>query len=254
MIQVKNLSVFYSSKKQKTKALGPINFTADSNDIYAIIGPSGCGKSTLLNVLSGIIKNYEGEVLLNEKSLNPHIHKIGFIPQNFGLLPWKTVEENCILPFKIRKEKINENTINKMNSIMKSLSIYELKERYPNELSGGQKQRVSIVRSFLMEPDLLLMDEAFSALDAIIKEDAQELFLKMWNENKINTFFVTHSIEEALYMGKKIILMSNTPGNIIEIIENPMFNNKDYREHKDFAKLFNHIKTLIRRGWNNDNI
>ena len=123
MIQVKNLSVFYSCKKQKTKALGPINFAADSNDIYAIIGPSGCGKSTLLNVLSGIIKNYEGEVLLNEKSLNPHIHKIGFIPQNFGLLPWKTVEENCLLPFKIRKEKINENTINKMNSIMKSLSI-----------------------------------------------------------------------------------------------------------------------------------
>lgn len=254
MIQIKKLSVFYSTKKKQTNALGPISFTVNSDDICAIIGPSGCGKSTLLNVLSGIVKNHEGEVLLNNEELNPHIHKIGFIPQNFGLLPWKTVEENCLLPFKIRKESVTESTINKMNSIMKKLNIHDLKKRYPNELSGGQRQRVSIVRSFLMEPDLLLMDEAFSALDAIIKEEAQELFLSLWNENKINTFFVTHSIDEALYMGKKIIIMSNTPGKIIEIIDNPMFNNKDYREHEEFTRLFSHIKNLIRRGWDSESI
>lgn len=91
-----------------------------------------------------------------------------------------------------------------MNEMMKTLNIDALNKRYPSELSGGQKQRVSMVRSFLMQPDLLLMDEAFSALDAIIKEDAQELFLKIWQENQINTFFVTHSIDEALYMGKKL--------------------------------------------------
>lgn len=252
MIQINELSVFYRSKKKQTNALGPISFSANSDDICAIIGPSGCGKSTLLNVLSGIIKDYEGEVLLNKEELNPHIHKIGFIPQNFGLLPWKTVEENCLLSFKIRREKVTNDIINKMDLIMKKLNISDLKKRYPNELSGGQRQRVSIVRSFLMEPDLLLMDEAFSALDAIIKEEAQELFLSLWNDNKINTFFVTHSIDEALYMGKKIIIMSNTPGKIIEIIENPMFNNKNYREHKEFSRLFSHIKNLIRRGWDND--
>lgn len=254
MIQINELSVFYRSKNKQTNALGPISFNANSDDICAIIGPSGCGKSTLLNVLSGIIKNYEGEVLLNKEGLNPHIHKIGFIPQNFGLLPWKTVEENCLLPFKIRKNKVTNDTINKMDLMMKKLNIIDLKKRYPNELSGGQRQRVSIVRSFLMEPDLLLMDEAFSALDAIIKEEAQELFLSLWNDNKINTFFVTHSIDEALYMGKKIIIMSNTPGKIIEVIENPMFNNKNYREHEEFSRLFSHIKNLIRRGWANDSI
>lgn len=249
MIQIKNLSVFYKSKRENIKALDKINLNVHNSDICAIIGPSGCGKTTLLNVLAGIITQYEGEVLLNSKGLSPHIHKIGYIPQNFGLLQWKTVEENCLLSFKIKKEKINDDILKKMNTLMKKLNIDHLKKRYPSELSGGQKQRVAIVRSFLMKPDILLLDEAFSALDAIIKEEAQELFLNIWNENKIDTFFVTHSIDEAIYMGKKIIIMSNMPGEIIEVIDNPMFNNKNYREEKDYLELYLHIKNLIKKGW-----
>lgn len=249
MIQVNDLSVFYKSENKEVKALDSINLSANSDDICAIIGPSGCGKSTLLNVLSGIIKKYEGQVLLNGEELNPHLHKIGFIPQSFGLLPWKTVEENCLLSFKVRKETITDEMMKRMNYMMQGLNIDHLKHRYPSQLSGGQKQRVSLVRSFIMQPDLLLMDEPFSALDAIIKEEAQELFLKIWNENQINTFFVTHSIEEALYMGKKIVIMSNTPGQIIEIIENPMFNQSDFRQHPNYLELYDHIKNLIRMGW-----
>ena len=248
MIQIKDISVFYESK-EKVKALESVSFKAESDDICSIIGPSGCGKTTLLNVLSGIIKKYEGKVLLDKEELNPHIHKIGLIPQNFGLLPWKTVKENCLLPFKIRGEKINSETIEKMNIMMKRLNINGLENRFPRELSGGQRQRVSIVRSFLMKPDLLLMDEAFSALDAIIRDEAQELFLDIWNENKMTTFFVTHSIDEALYMGKKIIIMSNNPGEIIEVIDNTLFNNKNYKEDKDYSRLFSHIKNMVKRGW-----
>lgn len=251
MIQIKDLSVFYESKKEKVKALGPISIDIESEDICAIIGPSGCGKTTLLNVLSGIIKEYEGEVLLNSEKLNPHIHNIGLIPQNFGLLPWKTVQENCILPLKIKKVNVNNKEIlDKMDLMMKRLDIYDLKHRYPRELSGGQKQRVSIVRSFLMNPDLLLMDEPFSALDAIIREEAESLFLDIWNENKSNTFFVTHNIDEALYMGKKIIVISNTPGRIIEVIDNKLFNNKDYKNDPCYPKMFSHIKDLVKGGWN----
>ncbi|CUP20630.1 MAG: ABC transporter ATP-binding protein [Clostridium baratii] len=251
MIQISNLSVFYGGKKEKVKAVGPINFKCNDNDICAIIGPSGCGKTTLLNVLSGVNKDYEGEVLLNDEKLNPHIHKIGFIPQDFGLLPWKTVEENCLLPFKIKGEKIDKNILDKMNSILKRLNIYDLRKKHPNKLSGGQRQRVSIARSFLMNPDLLLMDEAFSALDAIIKEEAEELFLDIWSSNKISTFFVTHSIDEAIYMGKKIIIMSNTPGVISEVIENDLFNNKNYKEDIRYLKLFSKIKNLIKKEWDN---
>ncbi|NLZ34988.1 MAG: ABC transporter ATP-binding protein [Clostridiales bacterium] len=249
MIQIRNLSVFYESKNEKVKALGPINIDIESEDICAIIGPSGCGKTTLLKVLAGIIKKYEGEVLLNSEKLNPHIHNIGLIPQNFGLLPWKTVEKNCILPLKIKKINTKDKEIqDKMDAMMKRLGIYDLKNRYPRELSGGQKQRVSIVRSFLSKPDLLLMDEPFSALDAIIREEAQELFLEIWNENKNNTFIVTHSIDEALYMGRKIIVVSNTPGQIIEVIDNKLFNNKNYKEDEDYSKIFSHIKSLVKGG------
>ncbi|WP_338626672.1 ABC transporter ATP-binding protein [Clostridium baratii] len=249
MIQISNLSVFYGGKKEKVKAVGPINFKCNDNDICAIIGPSGCGKTTLLNVLSGVNKDYEGEVLLNDEKLNPHIHKIGVIPQDFGLLPWKTVEENCLLPFKIKGEKIDKDILDKMDSILKRLNIYDLRKKHPNKLSGGQRQRVSIARSFLMNPDLLLMDEAFSALDAIIKEEAEELFLDVWSSNKISTFFVTHSIDEAIYMGKKIIIMSNTPGVISEVIENDLFNNKNYKEDIRYLKLFSKIKNLIKKEW-----
>ncbi|OPF52378.1 nitrate/sulfonate/bicarbonate ABC transporter ATP-binding protein [Clostridium baratii] len=251
MIQISNLSVFYGGKKEKVKAVGPINFKCNDNDICAIIGPSGCGKTTLLNVLSGVNKDYEGEVLLNDEKLNPHLHKIGFIPQDFGLLPWKTVEENCLLPFKIKGEKIDKDILDKMDSILKRLNIDSLRKKHPNKLSGGQRQRVSIARSFLMNPDLLLMDEAFSALDAIIKEEAEELFLDVWSSNKISTFFVTHSIDEAIYMGKKIIIMSNTPGVISEVIENELFNNKNYKEDIRYLKLFSRIKNLIKKEWDN---
>ncbi len=155
MIQVNDLSVFYKSENKQVKALDSINLSANSDDICAIIGPSGCGKSTLLNVLSGIIKKYEGQVLLNGEELNPHLHKIGFIPQNFGLLPWKTVEENCLLSFKIRKEKITDEMMQRMNHMMQALNIDHLKHRYPSQLSGGQKQRVSLVRSFIMLCNLI---------------------------------------------------------------------------------------------------
>lgn len=255
MIRINNVSVFYESKKEKVKAIGPINIEIDSQDICAIIGPSGCGKTTLLNVLAGIIKKYEGEVLLNSEKLNPHLHNIGLIPQNFGLLPWKTVEENCMLPIKIKKLKVDkEEIINKMDEMLKTLGIYELKHRLPKELSGGQKQRVSIVRSFLMNPDLLLMDEPFSALDAIKREEAQELFLGVWNESKNNTFFVTHSIDEAIYMGKKIIVISNTPGQIIEVIDNKLFNNKEYKNDESYSEMFSHIKSLVKDGEINEEV
>ena len=146
-------------------------------------------------------------------------------------------------------EKIDKDILDKMDSILKRLNIYDLRKKHPNKLSGGQRQRVSIARSFLMNPDLLLMDEAFSALDAIIKEEAEELFLDVWSSNKISTFFVTHSIDEAIYMGKKIIIMSNTPGVISEVIENDLFNNKNYKEDIRYLKLFSKIKNLIKKEW-----
>lgn len=249
MLKINELNVSYKSQNIDVKALGPINISIDDGDIYGIIGPSGCGKSTLLNVLGGVIKSYSGEVILKEQGLSPKIHSIGLIPQNFGLLPWKNVEQNCLLALNIKEKSINTEVRENISYIMEKLDIAHLKKRYPYELSGGQRQRVSIARSFILNPDLLLMDEPFSALDALTREDAQELFIDIWNQYRITTIFVTHSIEEAIYMGKKIVIMSECPGTIVEIIDNPLFNTENIREKEDYVKLSKYIRSIIKKGW-----
>jgi len=249
MLEINELSVSYKSKTNIVNALGPISIRIEPGDIVAIIGPSGCGKSTLLHVLSGIIKDYGGQATLNGVRVDPKVHDIGFIPQNFGLLPWKNVEKNCILSLKIKKKAIDGELEERIDYIMNKLNIKELKTRYPKELSGGQKQRAAIARAFIMNPDLLLMDEPFSALDALTREEAQELFIDVWNQYKPTTIFVTHSIEEAIYIGKKIIIMSHCPGTIVETINNPLFNTEDLRENEEYIKLSSHIRNIIKKGW-----
>ncbi|HAX74137.1 MAG TPA: nitrate/sulfonate/bicarbonate ABC transporter ATP-binding protein [Firmicutes bacterium] len=249
MIQVNDLCVTYKSKQETIQALGPVSLTIKQGDIYAIIGPSGCGKSTLLNVLSGLIQNYDGTATINNVKLNPKAHKIGLIPQNFGLLPWQTVYQNCVLAIKIKGIKIDDNMEKRITYIMKKLNIEHLKNRYPKELSGGQQQRVAIARAFILNPDLLLMDEPFSALDALTREEAQALFLDMLHTYETTTVFVTHNIDEAIYMGKKIIMLSKNPGVIVEIIDNPLFNVPNMRETEAYGKLCTHIRHVIKKGW-----
>lgn len=251
MLEILDLSVSYQSKQNKNivEALGPISMSIAEGDIIAVIGPSGCGKSTLLHVLSGILSDYQGEASLNGVKLNPKVHNIGFIPQNFGLLPWRNIEKNCLLPLKIKRKAMDKEARDRMDYIMSRLNIADLKHRYPKELSGGQKQRAAIARALIMSPDLLLMDEPFSALDALTREEAQELFIDIWNQYKPTTVFVTHSIEEAVYMGKKIIILSHCPGKIVEVIENPLFNTENLRQNEEYLKLSSHIRTIVKKGW-----
>lgn len=248
MLKISHLTVEYRSAKQQVEALGPIDMEIQEGEIYVVIGPSGCGKSTLLHVLSGIIKEYQGEVYLRGARLHPKSHHIGFIPQNFGLLPWKNVKNNCELSLKIKGKKLGDYQ-KRMEAILQRLSIHTLLERYPNELSGGQKQRVAIARAFIMKPDLLLMDEPFSALDALTREEAQRLFLDLWNQYRTTTVLVTHSIEEAIYMGKKILILSHSPGRIVEVIDNPLFNKEDLRHQAEYMELSTHIRNTIKEGW-----
>ena len=171
-----------------------------------MIGPSGCGKSTLLNVLAGLQKNYQGLVQINGANPSPKKQTIGFIPQNYGLLPWLTVKENILLGLKIKKEAKQGLPQN----LVDNLGLSNLLNRYPNNLSGGQQQRVSLARAFALKADLLLMDEPFSALDAITREEMQDVFIDLWQKQKVSTILVTHYVEEALYLGQKIIVRATT--------------------------------------------
>lgn len=214
-LETKNLSASYDGQI----ALGKTNFSLAEGRVAAIIGPSGCGKSTLLKAIAGLIP-YEGEIFLDERPLDPQRQKIGFMPQDYGLLPWQTVRENILLPQRIRRHQ--ETTEGKLNYWLERLGLVGLAERYPRELSGGERQRVALARTFLFEPDILLMDEPFSALDAITRENMQEIFLSLWRENSVTTLLVTHYAEEALYLSHKIILMS-WGGEIKKIMDNPVF-------------------------------
>ena len=257
MIEIKNLTVKYNDRNNEVTALNNINISIKKGDIYVFIGPSGCVKSTLLHVLSGIIKDYRGSVLLGNGEIDVRKQIIGLVQQNYGLLPWKTVYNNIILGAKIKCSQDKSRDINEdelyAEKIMNELNIQHLKNRYPGEISGGQKQRAAIARALVLKPDILLMDEPFSALDAITRENLQNLFLNIWKKYKITTVFITHSVEEALYLGKHIIIMSSSPGIIIENVENPLFCMENVMENEKYYKIAGKIRSTLKRGMNNEN-
>lgn len=246
VIEVKDLKVHYKNHKTYERALGPIQLTIEKGDIIAIIGPSGCGKSTFIKALAGVTP-YEGSVLMNDEQLSYQKQRIGYIPQGYGLLPWKTVYDNCLLPFRIKKMKLSPEKKKHLEEVLKTLELSHLVKRYPSSLSGGQRQRVALARAFAMSPELLLMDEPFSALDAIMKEEAIQTFLKIWKVHHCTTLIVTHSIEEALYMGNKILVMDQK-GTVSAMWENPLFGDNHFRDSEHFKALYHQIKGHIKRG------
>lgn len=245
---INNVSCFYDNGK--FKAIEDISFSVSAGTISVIIGPSGSGKSTLLRAIAGIEKPSLGNVILNGEELSPKTKKIGFVPQNYGLFPWCTVEENILLGIKIKskiKNKIDDEIILKMNNLMDSLGILEFSKRYPKELSGGQQQRVSLARAFLLNADVLLMDEPFSALDAITREETQDIFVSLWEKHKLLTVLVTHDVNEALYLGNNIIVMSKN-GHILKILDNPFFGNREQTEDKNFMEMQKKTRKLIEQA------
>ncbi len=245
MIAIKDLTVKYQTKNEEILALDRLNINIDRGDIYTFIGPSGCGRSTFLYVLSGILQDYSGSVLIDGQIINPKSQRIGLILQNYGLLPWKTVYHNAMLGVKIKNQPPMDEY---SNYIFRKLGIDNLLDRYPKELSGGQQQRVALARAFILKPDLLLMDEPFSALDAISREEMQELFLNIWKENNVTTIFITHSVDEALYLGRKIIVFSPSPGRILKVIDNPCFQLDNLRFRDEYYDMLMKLRKILGKG------
>ena len=246
MIQIENLFVQYG----KQNILENISLNLPTGAVCAVIGPSGCGKSTLLNVLAGLNRSYSGNVLIDGGVPSPKTQTIGFIPQNYGLLPWLKVRENIMLGLKIKRK----GRARLPQELIASLGLDKLLERYPKELSGGQQQRVSLARAFALNADLLLMDEPFSALDAITREEMQDVFINLWQKQKVTTVLVTHYVEEALYLGQKIAVMTNSPGRIYKIIDNPLFGDRNFREREQFKSLSSQLRLYLKKAGRNNEI
>ncbi|WP_432664714.1 ABC transporter ATP-binding protein [Wukongibacter baidiensis] len=230
MIICKDIVVKYD----KFTAINKLSLSLDRNVSCAIIGKSGCGKTTLLYALAGLLELESGQIEIDRQGIKCIRKKIGLVLQSHGLFPWKTVRDNVSLGLKVRKvdSKIIKEEV---SMLLKELNIYDHKDKYINELSGGQRQRVAIARSLAIKPELLLMDEPTSSLDAITKEDFQKLVLRLYKNHDLTMVFVTHDIEEAVFLGQKIIVMED--GEIKRELDNPLFGNERIRNELDFYKM-----------------
>lgn len=237
MISVRSLGVKYGSEA----ALRHIDLDLGRNQTCAIIGPSGCGKTTLLYAMAGLLAPSSGSVLINGAEVNSIRKETGVILQNGGLLPWKTARENVALGLISRR--MDPDVIRgKVTGMLEELGILEHQDKFPSQLSGGQKQRIAIARTLVLEPDLLLMDEASSALDAINRELIQNLLLRLYWKHPTTMVLVTHSIEEAVFLGQTIVIMEQ--GAIRHRLENPYFGEEKIRTRSEYFDLCREV-----RGW-----
>lgn len=271
---IKELSVAYQGKP----ALRKVDLQINAGSIYTVIGPSGCGKSTLLRAIAGLVPGYEGTIqfagrpLHNAKSgprsaiaskpasvagsapaVTPApAARIGLVPQNYGLLPWKTVQANIRVALQIARPEMGKSEQSAaINRWLAAMGIGELAARYPLSLSGGQQQRVAIARAFALQPQLMLLDEPFSALDALTREKLQRLFLENWQANPTTALFVTHDVEEAVLLGEKILLMPSGEGGALTLIDNPLFSLPlaDKRESDAFFEQTKRIRKVMQETW-----
>ena len=215
IVEINHLTKVFSNQEKEVKALEDINLTIEEGSFISIIGGSGCGKSTLLRIIGGLEKDFEGEVLVDGKPVSKPSRDKGFIFQDHRLLPWLTVKEN--IRFSLPDSKKKEEILIKENLALVGLSDFE--NSYPGQLSGGMAQRVSIARALANKLRILLLDEPFGALDAITKMNLQEELLKIWKKEKITMIIVTHDIDEAIYLGNKVVVMTPRPGRIKKIQE-----------------------------------
>jgi len=227
-----------------TLILQDISFDIENGKSLSIIGPSGCGKTTILYMIAGLIHPTTGTISLNGKEIKEPDSGTAFILQDYGLLPWKTVIENVSLGMKIKKYP-KDKIISSAEQTLTDLGIITHRDKYPATLSGGEKQRVAIARALSTEPDILLMDEPFSSLDTLTREKLQQTIYDIHQSRSLTLVTVTHSIEEAVFLGDTILVMTAGPGRVISSINNSSRRKKDYRNSKEFYSVCSSIRGMI---------
>lgn len=213
LIEVKNINMNYHSLKGVTESLKDINFSIEKGEFVSIIGPSGCGKSTLLNIISGLLTPSNGEIIYDEKITSDSLEKMGYMFQKDYLFSWLTVWENILLGLKI-KNKVTDKYIDSIERLLKSYGLEKFKNHKPSELSGGMRQRVALIRTLALNPEVLLLDEPFSALDYQTRlnvcDDVREIIRR---EGK-TAIMVTHDLGEAISISSRVIVLSSRPATI----------------------------------------
>lgn len=250
-IEVKNLQLVFGSGAKAVHALGPLDLTVGDGEFLSIVGPSGCGKSTLTKIIAGLLEPSSGQIdlHLNGKSIAP----IATVFQDYGIFPWKTVLDNVkfgLIVNGISKPEAEDRA----RRWISKLGLSGFEDRYPSSLSGGMQQRVSIARALAVDPEILLMDEPFASLDAQLREILQDELLRLHESEGRTVLFVTHSLEEALILGDRVLVLTARPGRQLDMVEVPFARprNTEIRESAEFGAmryaLWAHLKDQVRVG------
>lgn len=247
-IEVHHLSKsFKGSQNGRLDVLQDMSFTVFENDFLCIIGPSGCGKSTLINLLAGFLKPDAGEILVDGQPLSGPSRTRTVVFQEYALFPWRTVAGNIeypLLTMKMSKAARQE----KVRELVELMGLVGFERSYPHELSGGMKQRVAIARALAADPDIILMDEPFSSLDAQTRERLQEELVQLWEKAQKTVLLVTHDIEEAIFLGNAVLVMTTLPAHQKDIVsvDLPRPRGSKIRLSQEFQEIYNHLWESLR--------
>ncbi len=240
VLEFKNVSLLYQSELVETSAIKDLSFSVKNTEFLSIIGPSGCGKTTVLSLIAGLLKQSSGEILYKGKPLTDTNKNIGYMLQRDELFPWRNIERNVLLPLEVKKLN-DDKTRERALSLIEKYGLSEFSKAYPSELSGGMRQRVALIRTLASNPDLLLLDEPFSALDSQTRLKVSGDVSKIIRSEQKTAVLVTHDIAEAISMSDRIIVLTKRPAKVYK--EHVLDFDKNLsplkrRERKEFSTLF----------------
>ena len=251
MLEVKHLSKIYGAGAKATHAVGDVSFTVSDGEFVCVVGPSGCGKTTLLKCIAGLLRPTGGEVLLRGKRITRPPEELALVFQEYGrsLMPWASVRNNVLLP--LRHKKLSKGERGRLvEESLEAVSLTRFIDHYPWQLSGGMQQRVAIARALAYQPTTLLMDEPFASVDAQTRGDLEDLILRVRDEYGITILFVTHDIDESVYLADRVVVLTHSPTTVKETVPVGLPRPRDQiatKELPEFAHQRAHVYRLIKR-------
>ena len=247
-IQVQDATKIYEAKTGPVHALESFSLDVAEGELITILGPSGCGKTTLLWAMSGLHALSGGQIFLDGKEIRgPRPHEIGMMFQDANLLPWRNLRKNIEFPFEIKKRPVDGDRVGRL---LEQVGLAGFETSYPRELSGGMQQRASIVRALAQDPEVLLMDEPFGALDAFTRDEMNLLLLGLWSETSKTIVFVTHNISEAIFLADRVVVLTPRPGRLAHVYEIDLARPRtiEMTFEPDFIELIQEIKRTVESG------
>jgi NitT/TauT family transport system ATP-binding protein len=236
---------YLNGRNRESTIIEDASFSIQRGEKFVIIGPSGCGKTTLLNAIAGFLKPYQGQILVKDEPINGPGPDRAVVFQNFEqLFAWRTVLDNVVYALQVTKHLSKHNAVERARSYLELVDVAAAADKYPHMLSGGMKQRAALARALALEPDILLMDEPFGALDAITRNQLQLELNDIWRRTGVTIVLVTHSIQEAIFLGHRVMVMSSSPAQIREIVDTSQAENFG---SETFTNISTHLRSLLIR-------